>query len=229
MRKKWYIIGALVVLVGSLALTACIPFGGPGQFSYGGPGGMMGSGGGMMGGGWGNYNNYNNPQAKAVTIDQAADAARGYISGYGGNLTLTEVMSFAENYYAEVAEKDTGIHAMELLIDKYSGRVSPEPGPNMMWNTKYSPMGGMMDNYGGGPPTANMPVSADQAKTIAQQYLDTNLAGLTVAEADTFYGYYTLHTLRNGQIEGMLSVNGYNGAVWYHSWHGSFLEMKEFD
>jgi hypothetical protein len=182
----------------------------------------------MMGGGWGSYNP--NPDAKPITIDQAADAVQGYLNAYcGGRLTLTEVMDFAWNYYAEVEEKDTGIHAMELLIDKYTGRVSPEMGPNMMWNTKYSPMGGMMGNYGGGSPTANMPVNADQAKTLAQQYLDTNLPGLTVAEADTFYGYYTLHTLQNGQVEGMLSVNGYTGAIWYHSWHGPFLGMKEYE
>ena len=99
----------------------------------------------------------------------------------------------------------------------------------MMWNTKYNPMGGMMGTYGGGPPTANMPVSADQAKTFAQQYLDTNLPGLTVAEADTFYGYYTLHTQQNGQVEGMLSVNGYTGAIWYHTWHGPFLGLKEYE
>jgi hypothetical protein len=195
---------------------------------------MMGRGmsPGMMGGGWGSYNpNPNpNPNAKPITIDQAADAVQDYLNAYyGKQLTLTEVMDFAWNYYAEVEEKDTGIHAMELLIDKYTGRVSPEMGPNMMWNTKYSPMGGMMGNYGGGLPTANMPVSADQAKTLAQQYLDTNLPGLTVAEADIFYGYCTLHTLQNGQVEGMLSVNAYTGAVWYHTWHGPFLGMKEYD
>ena len=64
---------------------------------------------------------------------------------------------------------------------------------------------------------------------MSQQYLDINLPGLTVAEADTFYGYYTLHTLKNGQFEGMLSVNGYTGAIWYHTWHGPFLAMKEYD
>lgn len=191
---------------------------------------MMGRGGtgpGMMGGGWGNYNR--SPDSKPITIDQAADAVRLYLNVYGGKLILMEVMDFAWNYYAEVEEKDTGIHAMELLIDKYTGRVSPEMGPNMMWNTKYSPMGGMMANYGGGSPTANMPVSADRAKTLAQQYQDTSLPGLTVAEADTFYGYYTLHTLQNGQVEGMLSINGYTGSVWYHSWHGPFLGMKEYE
>jgi len=50
-----------------------------------------------------------------------------------------------------------------------------------------------------------------------------------VEEADRFYGYYTLHVLKDGQIYGMLSVNGYTGQVWYHSWHGPFLGMKEFN
>ena len=186
--------------------------------------GMMGPG--MMGG-WGTYN----PSAEPITLDQAADAVRRYLNTYySRNLVLTEVMEFTWNYYAEVEEEDTAIHAMELLVDKYTGRVYPETGPNMMWNTKYSPMAGMMGSYyGGGSPTANMPISSDQAKTLAQQYLDANMHGLTVAEADAFYGYYTLHTLNNGQIEGMLSVSGYSGAVWYHSWHGPFLGMKEYD
>jgi hypothetical protein len=188
---------------------------GPG---YGSGPGAMGQG--MMGGGWSNYN----PDAKPVTIDQAADVARRYLNAYGGNLTLTEAMDFAWNFYAEAKEEDTGIHAMELLIDKHTGQVYPEMGPNMMWNTKYGIMGGRFSE-----PTATMPVNAEQAKTIAQQYLDNNLSGLTAAEADTFYGYYTLHTLKDGQIVGMLSVNGYNGAVWYHTWHGPFITMKEFE
>jgi hypothetical protein len=25
----------------------------------------------------------------------------------------------------------------------------------------------------------------------------------------------------------MLSVNGYTGAVWYHTWHGPFVAMEE--
>ncbi len=182
-----------------------------------------------MGGGGGNYYPNNNPNVKPLTIEQAADSVQRYLNAYGGKLVLTEVMNFAWNYYAEVEEKDTGIHAMELLIDKYTGQVSPEMGPNVMWNTKYSMMGGMMGNYGKGPATADMPVSADRAKTVAQQYLDTTMPGLTVAEADKFYGYYTLHTLKDGQVEGMLSVNGYTRAVWYHSWHGPFNDMKEFD
>ncbi len=27
----------------------------------------------------------------------------------------------------------------------------------------------------------------------------------------------------------MLSVNGYGGEVWYHDWHGQFVDMMELD
>ncbi len=73
------------------------------------------------------------------------------------DLALTEVMEFAYNFYAEVEEKSTGIQAFEILIDRYNGIVYPEPGPNMMWNTKNGHMGGygmmgsgMMGPWGGG-------------------------------------------------------------------------------
>ena len=44
--------------------------------------------------------------------------------------------------------------------------------------------------------------------------------------ADPFYGYYTLHVNRDGQTVGMLSVNGYTGQVFPHTWHGKLLEMS---
>jgi len=80
------------------------------------------------------------------SLDDARAAFEQAVEGYGNpNLEVAEVMEFANNYYAEVREKDTGIGAMELLIDKPGGWVYPEPGPNMMWNTKY----GMMPRGGG--------------------------------------------------------------------------------
>jgi hypothetical protein len=41
--------------------------------------------------------------------------------------------------------------------------------------------------------------------------------------------YYTLHTYTGDKVSGMLSVNGYTGKVWYHSWHGAFVDMKELE
>lgn len=50
---------------------------------------------------------------------------------------------------------------------------------------------------------------------------------VTVGAAEAFPGYYTLHTLKDGRIDGMLSVQVRTGAVWFHSWHGQFREMVE--
>jgi len=105
----------------------------------------------------------------------------------------------------------------------------------MMWNTKYGMMGGGMGMMGRGgmmgwyrgTPTTDMPVKRDQAEQYALEYLKGYLPGAAVEEPDVFYGYYTIHVLKGGTVYGMLSVNGYTGQVWYHSWHGSFIAMKE--
>lgn len=207
-------------LAPTTGITSTVPYG------YG-PGGMMG--GGMMGrgmmGGWG----YGYPgTGSRLTLDQAVEAVEQYLAAYGNSdLTLAEVMEFSDNFYAEVEEQGTGIHALELLINPYTGAVYPEPGPNMMWNTKYGHMGGWW-GYGSQPPTADMPLSAEQAGGYAQQYLDSYLPGTTADDqADAFYGYYTLHVLQDGQVVGMLSVNGVTGQVWYHTWHGDFIGMTD--
>jgi len=206
---------------------------GPGMMGRGGPGyGGGGMGPGMMGGGYrsGAQGRTYTGSRTPITLDQAVEAANQYLSAYGNSdLALTEVMEFTNNIYAEVKEKSTGIHAFELLIDPYTGVGSPEPGPNMMWNTKYGPMGGMMGGWGR-QPAETMSVTPEQARDIAQQWLSKSLPGkLAEEKADTFYGYYTIHVMQEGQVYGMLSVNGYTGDVWYHTWHGKFVEMKELE
>ncbi len=197
---------------------------GPGGMMGGGNGGWGGGPGGMMGGlGW------NTPTGgKTLSMDDAKQAVESYVSSIGDpNLKVNEVMEFQNNFYAIIGEKDTGRGAMELLADKSTGNVFPEYGPNMMWNTKYGHMAGMMGGWWGGAPSGQEQVSADQAKSIAQQWLNANQPGSTPEEQpDAFYGYYTLHTLKDGKITGMLSVNAYSGQVWYHSWHGNFIQMQ---
>jgi hypothetical protein len=219
----------------------------PNNRGFGGPGMMWrdpnwdwdtmpcteGSGGpGAPGGGWGAMpcgQSYPAPDSGgALSLEEAEAAVEAYVDqlGYTG-LHPTEVMEFEQNFYAIVAEEDTGIGAMELLVDRSSGAVGPEPGPNMMWNAKYGMHRGGRMGMMGSLAADEMTISGVEAEELAQQWLDANLPGRTAGEADEFYGYYTLHFLKDGDIEGMLSVHGSSGDVWYHSWHGDFVTMIE--
>jgi hypothetical protein len=180
--------------------------------------GMMGGGCPCMGGWWGAP-----PSGQRITIQQAVDILERYI---GPGFRLKEVMEFQHNFYAVVVEEGTGVGAFELLVNPYTGAVTPEPGPNMMWNTKYSMHHGMMGWYTS--PTADMPISPEQAEEIALNYLRSRLTGVVEVEDPTrFYGYYTMDYKLDGVVHGMLSVNGYTGQVWYHSWHGQFIQEIE--
>lgn len=165
---------------------------------------------------------------KIDSFEQAKALANQYLTGASSDLKIKEIMEFLNNFYVRVQEKSTGINAFELLVDRYTGRVMPEPGPNMMWNTKYGMMGGMMGRSPG-TPTTDMPVSAQNASQYAQEWLDLNNPGAKVEDPDTFYGYYTIDVSKDGSTYGMLSVNGYTGSVWYHTWHGKFMGTVEYD
>ena len=76
-------------------------------------------------------------------------------------------------------------------------------------------------------PSDQLPITPEDATQIANDYISRNSLGTDTETPDQFYGYYTQHTLQNGEVNGMLSVNGYTGAVWYHNWHGPFIAMEE--
>jgi hypothetical protein len=111
----------------------------------------------------------------------------------------------------------------------YGGMMSPNRGGMM------GPGGrqGMMGPNGSGQTTrtgasvAEMAVSPEQAREIADAYVRRVSPGTQAGEAEEYYGYYTLHTEKDGEVTGMLSVNGYSGEIWYHSWHGPFIAMEE--
>lgn len=212
--------------------------------SYG-PGGMMGGyapgnrqgygPGGMMGSGYGYDGQVN---VEPLSVAETEQAVQDYLAYFKDDyLAIKEIMIFDNHSYAIITEKSTDIGAFELLIDPVSQTAYPEYGPNMMWNLKYGMhsgygmMGGgsMMNNFSQPQTaTAEMPISAEDAAKYAQDYLDRYQPGVSVSEEITpFYGYYTIDLEKDGQIVGMLSVNGYDGQVFYHSWHGAFIEMKE--
>ncbi len=196
--------------------------------SYGGMsggmmGGMMGGSGGMMGSmmqmmdgnmlvsGGIPYN----PNGSLVSLEQAKNIAKRYLTAQNNpDLELADLEEWEFNFYVECREKSTGTKAFQMLIDKYSGIVSPEMGPNMMWNTKY----GMMGTQPGA-----MTLTKEQAMASAQQFLDSRLPGTKAEDSGMFYGYYHFDVKTDNKMYGMLDVNGYSGQVWYHTWHGNFI------
>jgi hypothetical protein len=172
-------------------------------------------------------NNASVQEDNNLSFESVKNLAEDYISGYGQNLKITEIMEFSKNYYIEVIEEDSGSGAMELLVDKSTGNIFQEYGPNMMWNLKY----GMHAKKNTPSSRFNMPIDEEKAIELASSYLAKSGADeVAENEAERFYGYYTIHTTdKDGNILGMLSVNGFSGDVWYHSWHGVFIEMEEYN
>lgn len=200
-------------------------YGGMMGYGTGYGGNMMGYGSGMMSGTGYCGADYSagagyGANAAPITIEQVNESVEQYLAATGNNdLRIAEVMEFDNNFYAGVREKSTDKYAFELLVNKYTGAVFPEMGPNMMWNTKYGHMGWNAQSQA--------TVKKEQALGIAQEYLDRALPGTKTGDADEFYGYYTIEVTKDGSIYGMLSINSNTGAVWYHSWHGTFVKILE--
>lgn len=236
MKKLIYSILTLLVTLGLFAAVGCVspqqapPYNYPAGGMMG-SGGMMGPGGfiGPSGRGYGGMMGSGGPYrsgGQRISMDKAIEIVNNYLRDRNDpDLNASEILEFNYNFYVGFVEKSTGVHAFEALIDPYTGDMYPEPGPNMMWNTKYGMMSGMM--WGTRSPSTPMTITEEQAKKAAQQFIDGYLPGAKTVDADQFYGYYTLEIMKDNTIYGMLSVNGYTGQVWYHSWHGQFLAMKE--
>lgn len=126
-------------------------------------------------------------------------------------------MWFDNGFYVELKD-GAGKPATEVIVDPRTGAVTTEPGPAMMWNTRF----GMHARAG-----AAESVDATEAREIATSWLADNRAGTTIVGIDAYPGYFTIDLQRNGTVTGMLSVNSSTGAVWYHTWHGAFIAMED--
>jgi hypothetical protein len=202
--------------------------------------GLSRMGSGMMG-----YAPLDGDGSPVRSIEAARDQAERFADRL--DLRVGEVMQFDNHFYAELADAD-GDLATEVLVDPRGGAVAIEPGPAMMWNTRYGMMGGrggmmggagMMGGSGGSPYGGMMgadptwpgerdrrDVSESEARTLGDRWLRAAGSELRVSEPESFPGYYTLHTTRDGRVTGMLSVSASTGAVWPHWWHGRFVRMS---
>lgn len=239
--KRRMLIGAGLLglgLLGAVVAQGMMGQQGFGQQGYGqGTMGMMGNG--MMGG-MGMMSTYA-ASSRPISQDEARRRAEGFAARYGEGIRIKDFMIFSENFYVQIVDAKTGAALAELLVDRYTGVVQPEHGPNMMWNTRFGMGGtgmmgvrgtgqGMMGNQAQGmmgtAPSQSTPAPVRYNQASAQKLTDTFLAGYLpggkVLEGLAFPGYYTFDYGRK-DIEGMLSVNAYTGEVWPHSWHGLFL------
>ena len=169
----------------------------------------------MIGGGWTGSDSDRGP---VTDLTDARSRVQEFARYLGDGLGVGEVMQFDNQYYAEITAPD-GDLATEVLVDPRSGAVAIEYGPAQMWNTRYGMMGAATGS--------KERIDAAESQRIADRWLADRRPGLTADSAEALPGYYTLHTLRDGEIDGMLSVNAATGDVGYHSWHGDFVDMSE--
>jgi hypothetical protein len=223
MRRVWLSVAlaaAVVTLVGTVAAVVAssqtgtrypagpmmrAPAAGSGYGMMGGP--MMNGGRGMI------WLAGNGTHVTSI----AAARARAATAAAGLGLRPGEVIWFDNGFYVELKD-GAGNSATEVLVDPAGGAVSTEPGPAMMWNTRY-----------GMHPAANVAaaVSAEQAGRLADGWLSANRPGRHAEAADAYPGYYTIEFTRGGTVDGMLSINATTGQVWYHSWHGRFIARED--
>jgi hypothetical protein len=216
------LMAAVAVLVASVAIVAGGTGRGPRALVVDENGMMGGTGGsstGMMGSGVMGMVWLPGNGTPVTSIASAQDRAG--TAATGQSLHPGEVIWFDNGFYVELKDT-TGEPATEVIVDPSSGAVFTEPGPAMMWNTRYG-MAGAFDG-----PGAGSAISAQRAQQIAAQWLNANLPGRVAQPPDSYPGYYTLETTTGeGTTNGMLSVNSTTGQVWYHSWHGRFIAKED--
>lgn len=221
-----------------------VPNNRPGMMDRGGS--QPGSGGGRaFGGMMDGFGRDSSTDAEPLTIEATTKAVQTFLDELGKeNLVLGEIMIFDNHAYAVIEDTTTGQGAFEVLVDPARQVVHLEYGPSMMWNTVYGMhgtdpipgtvrMGGRMMGGGDiyGPSTVTTDVTQlteAEARNKAAAYLEQAYPDQTLAAtAEAFPGYFTFDVESDGTLVSMLSVNAYTGQVWYHTWHGTFVEMSE--
>jgi hypothetical protein len=231
-NSKNIIIGLLIVIIILLAFLAFRPMMysstynqdgyqpghmGPGMMNT--PGYNNSSGSGMMGSMMtsnmmmGNMMAIYYPESEPVTQDEALRSMQNFSQQYGSNVEVEDFMAFSGNYYAVLKDLNSSQYIAEVLVDRYSGLAYAEPGPNMMWNTRFG---------AGRTGTEGTEYDLAEAENLTTNFLEGYLPEAQIMESKEMPGYYTFDFGRQ-EIEGMLSVNAYNGQIWVHTWHGPYL------
>ncbi len=208
--------------------------------------------GGMMGGGMGMMNTYA-ASSRPISQDEARRRAEGFAARYGQGVKIRDFMMFTDNFYVQVVNAKSGAGLGELLVDRYTGVVQPEYGPNMIWNSRFGMGSGMMGSgmmgsgngqqnqtgmmgdqnqqsqgmMGSGPNSSNQVAQPVRYNLASAQKLAATFVTAYLPTGKVLEGFafpgYYTFDFGRKAIEGMLSVNAYTGEVWVHGWHGLFL------
>jgi hypothetical protein len=175
-----------------------------------------------------------------LTTEQAYQAGSNYLATLNlPDLKISEVIVFDNIAVVRVLEQSTSIGAFDLFVDPVNQSVIPTMGPSTVWNLKYGSivhvgmMNGWMANQGTltvpTNVTADMTVTVEQAVTDAQVYLDNAVPGATAdTNAQAFYGYYSIKVMKDGNVIGILSVNGTSGQVFMPNWFGTYVNSQDY-
>jgi hypothetical protein len=169
-----------------------------------------------------------------IGLNQTRNLVDDYLKKFNvPNLVLKEIVVFNNNSYARIADESSGINVLELIVDIETGIVLSEYGSNFTWNVVYpsipdsktigniefSPSGPVVN-----PTETPLTISPQQAEDLAQQYLKQYRINARLStNVETFYGYYVIEYLKWGKVVGMISINGYSGQAFAHSWHQTFI------
>ena len=188
---------------------------------------MMGNGysGQMMMGGVGGIVQTSATPAELASVRDRVESALN-ASGYSA-FEVAEIMAFTRNDYVLI-NGGSGKPAFELLVDPKGRWVAPEPGPNMMWNTRYGMMRGVASSGGPFPGGNGDGLTDAEATARADEWLADRYPGSSAQDTTSLPGYFTVDVGKDGRTIGMLSVNQRTGAVWYHTWHGEFVADRDF-
>jgi hypothetical protein len=182
----------------------------------------MGGVGGMMSGMMGNTIAYGylgvfNP---VTTPEEARTVIQGFISLAYSNLAISELWEYGAVYKAELSDTN-GAKAFDLMVDRFTGAVSPEMGMSMMLNASYGRGLYRTSAFG-----TNLILTQQQAEDIAQQFVVKNALGYTLDPPEVYPGYYKFHTKAGAALGMDIMVNGYNGGIWMNTVLG--LPLNKF-
>jgi len=179
----------------------------------------MGGAGGMISGMMGNtiIHGYLDILYPITNEGGARTVINSFIKLAYSNLQISELWEYGTAYKAELSDTH-GARAFDLVVDKFTGAVSPEMGMSMMLNASYGK--GLYKTYSFG---IKLALTPERAKEIAQQFAGDNNLGYTLGTPETYPGYYKFHTTKadaDDQFGMDIMVNGYNGGIWMNTFLG---------